>query len=496
MIVRDEAARLADAIESTRGIAREWVIVDTGSRDGTAALAASLGARVLQFDWIDDFSAARNFALDAAREDWILSIDADQRLDPTSKEALTRALQQPVQAQIVTVDMFGPQALPGAPAMTIGSYPALRLFRRDPRIRYRGRVHEDIARSLVEIGCSPWPDSGVRLADVGYADAAERARKRERNLRLLHWSIQEEPENLFVAYKLADTLPRGQGDERRTVLARAALQARAMDPLRLRTLPFAHRLFALLLDQLVEDGRLQEAVEVAGDLAAKLGPGSDFAAGRVFARAGDAPRAREFLQRYLDPPSQDPGSLLLPDPAANAALACRWLAWVAFMEAAYDEAQSWNARARACAAGHQLLAIDCDALRIPLARGDLVAGAAQLQALMTRVPLELRRSPELMLLAGELSIATGDKAGAIPLLQAALRPDDDRAAAHLATLALDAEQAQEPGSAMAIPEIAPIAGRCFDTLAVRRRLAQRRGVPLDFAVPSATLRLAAARGWG
>ena len=66
MIVKNEEKKLERALSWGEGILWEKVVVDTGSTDGTVALAERLGAKVCHFDWIDDFAAARNFALERA----------------------------------------------------------------------------------------------------------------------------------------------------------------------------------------------------------------------------------------------------------------------------------------------------------------------------------------------------------------------------------------------------------------------------------------------
>src|ERR1022692_1284743 len=81
LIVRDEAAYLGACLESIRHVVDDIVVVDTGSVDGTPALAAAHGARVYHRAWENDFAAARNAALGYCRTDWILYIDADERLE-------------------------------------------------------------------------------------------------------------------------------------------------------------------------------------------------------------------------------------------------------------------------------------------------------------------------------------------------------------------------------------------------------------------------------
>jgi tetratricopeptide (TPR) repeat protein len=81
MIVKDEEANLPACLESVAGLVQEIVIVDTGSRDGTRQVADRFGARVFDFPWVDSFAAARNESLRHATGDWILWLDADDRLD-------------------------------------------------------------------------------------------------------------------------------------------------------------------------------------------------------------------------------------------------------------------------------------------------------------------------------------------------------------------------------------------------------------------------------
>lgn len=479
MIVRDEEAHLAAAIQSVRSFARELVVVDTGSRDRTKEIAHDLGARVLSTAWQDDFSLARNQALAAARYDWILSLDADQQFNATSLPALTKALRRPDLAQLVHIDLMG-EDLQQRP---VSSFPALRLFRRDERIRFRGRVHEDVAASLLDAGSTNWPDSGVRLRDAGYVKASERQRKRARNLLLLERSRSENPWDLFVAFKLATMLPASRIEERRAILSEAACIACQLNPAELSALPFRFRLFAEAIDDLVEQGRLGEAVELCRRLYPALGPGSYFAAGRAFARAGLADPGIDVLKAYLDLPSSDPSSVTLADLSASAAEACRWLSWLATVQGQLSWARAWLERALKTASNDQAVAINCDLMRLSLVGGELLVVARELERLYPNARISRSAYAELMLLSGELSLAMGDRAGAIPLLEAALTPGDDRAAALLAKLELDNSEVREDRLRELLPAVV---GRRFDTLAIRVQLAKRIGIALNFQIPDAT----------
>ncbi|MBK9248808.1 MAG: glycosyltransferase [Ignavibacteria bacterium] len=81
IIAKNEEKMLAQCLESVAQVAGEIILVDTGSTDGTCAIASRYGCRILHHPWNNDFSDARNVAL-AATLPWILSIDADE---PTSE---------------------------------------------------------------------------------------------------------------------------------------------------------------------------------------------------------------------------------------------------------------------------------------------------------------------------------------------------------------------------------------------------------------------------
>lgn len=81
MIVKNEEEQLGACLESLRPIADEIIVVDTGSADRTKEIAARFTNRIYDFAWIDDFSAARNFAFSKAKMDYIYTADADELLD-------------------------------------------------------------------------------------------------------------------------------------------------------------------------------------------------------------------------------------------------------------------------------------------------------------------------------------------------------------------------------------------------------------------------------
>lgn len=178
MIVRNEEANLPACLESATGLFDELIIVDTGSSDRTVDIARSFGARVFDFARVDDFAAARNAALAEASGDYILWLDADDRLDEENRQRL-RVLFDGLASGGVA---FAMDVLSGA---VDGSNSAIlvdqvRLFPSRENVRWTYRVHEQILPALRREGID------VRRADVmiqhiGYTDPHQRRSKTDRN---------------------------------------------------------------------------------------------------------------------------------------------------------------------------------------------------------------------------------------------------------------------------------------------------------------------------
>ena len=93
VITKNAAAQLAACLDSA-SFAEELLVVDSGSSDGTAELAAQRGARVIQKEWLG-FGAQKQFAVEAARHDWVLCLDADERVSETLRASILAVLRAP-----------------------------------------------------------------------------------------------------------------------------------------------------------------------------------------------------------------------------------------------------------------------------------------------------------------------------------------------------------------------------------------------------------------
>lgn len=213
LIVRDEERHIADCLASLAGVVDQIVVVDTGSLDATAEIARAHGAQVSLEPWRDDFSAARNAALERCTGDWVLYIDADERIRDDTAAHLRPLLEG--------------ETLGGCYVQLVAKaghrpYREMRLFRSDPRIRFCGVIHENIWPALNRYLAATGRrigSSGVVLDHVGYE--GDQGHKHARNLPLLLRALEADPNHVYCWTHLA-AIRRAQGEP---VAAREALTA-------------------------------------------------------------------------------------------------------------------------------------------------------------------------------------------------------------------------------------------------------------------------------
>lgn len=205
LIVRDEEARLPSALDSVAGVADEICVLDTGSTDGTLALARSRAARVARFRWCDDFAAARNACLDLASGDWILALDADERLSTPASQARVElerfARQHPRGVGRLMVENLEGQRVSGRARVS-------RLLPNDGSHRFAGRVHEQIVRARgARLGEPERADLQLTLHHIGYElDPKARQTKLSRNAGLLELQLIQAPDDGYLWFQLGRTL--------------------------------------------------------------------------------------------------------------------------------------------------------------------------------------------------------------------------------------------------------------------------------------------------
>lgn len=203
MIVRNEEKFLGGCLESVKDVVDEIVIVDTGSTDGTKEIAREYGARVFDFPWSGDFAAARNEALGHCMGEWILYIDADERLRPADKSYVRGILSD--SGKVAYTVLF-------YPIVGYTAYREYRIFRNDPRIRFEGVIHE----SMVSPICHVAREDGLEIGEsdlvidhLGYE--GDLTHKHVRNVSLLRAQIENDPERIYLRWQLGAAL-KGLGD--------------------------------------------------------------------------------------------------------------------------------------------------------------------------------------------------------------------------------------------------------------------------------------------
>ena len=193
MIVKNEEKNLATCLDSVKDVVDEIIIVDTGSTDGTIQIAEKYNAKIFQYPWVDNFSAARNFALGKATGNWIFYLDADERLDTNSKAEFKKLSDANLLiGYYCTVKNYN------LDKNRDNSVRHIRLFANSPEIKFVGKVHEQIEPSLIQ-NKYQLLHSNILIHHIGYTGSKEeKQNKIERNLFLL----KEEYETAKAAYSL------------------------------------------------------------------------------------------------------------------------------------------------------------------------------------------------------------------------------------------------------------------------------------------------------
>lgn len=211
MIVRDEEEYLPGCLESVRGVVDEIVVVDTGSRDRTVEVARGYGAKVYFYEWRDDFAAARNESLRHTSSEWILWLDADERLSEPSRRVIRRLLR--ISDYMGYALWIRSPIGEMAPGMAEDVHSFVRLFRNHPGVTFEGVVHEQVVPSIKRLG-GKIAQTDLEIIHLGYAlDREAMDRKHRRNLTLLERQVAEQPDfalgyfHLGQAYYLCGRYP-------------------------------------------------------------------------------------------------------------------------------------------------------------------------------------------------------------------------------------------------------------------------------------------------
>lgn len=194
LIVKNEEKILERCLRSLEGV-DQIVVHDTGSTDGTVALAKALGADVSVGEPIVPFhfAQARNRANTFAAWPWILSMDADETLGRDSLEMMRTAVYRDKEADAVVPTFLLHKVGGGAPART----EKIKLFRKD-RWTWKYRVHEQLVPTGDVVHIKRLPEAVIQHIPLEDKEA-----RRGQNLELLRLSVKEDPEYIRNFRQLA-----------------------------------------------------------------------------------------------------------------------------------------------------------------------------------------------------------------------------------------------------------------------------------------------------
>jgi hypothetical protein len=198
IIVRNEERFLPGLLRNLAPLADEIIAVDTGSTDRTIGILESDSkVRLFHFPWIGDFSAARNRSLDEAASDWILVIDADERLkEPLAIRGLLSGQEDAFHLRVRNIQPKG----------SLTNYEdthIVRLFRNRPSYRFSGRIHEQISPALYDAG-GRIGTSELVIVHGGYqTDQVQGTEsRRERNMVLLQAELSGNPDDYYYLFQM------------------------------------------------------------------------------------------------------------------------------------------------------------------------------------------------------------------------------------------------------------------------------------------------------
>ena len=231
LIARNEAAFIGRCLASVRDVADELIVVDTGSTDDTAERARAAGALTSTFEWNDDFSAARNAALDRASGEWVLILDADEELAPESRPLVRPLLER--SAGTVAYQVIVRNLQPANELLRYQDTHIVRLFRRLPGVRFRDAIHESVDMALSELKANV-DVAPVMILHDGYAREVVQgqASRADRNLALLQQAVTRDPADAYLQYQLGVS-HRHSGrvqDAQRHLQAALAIEGRPLAP--------------------------------------------------------------------------------------------------------------------------------------------------------------------------------------------------------------------------------------------------------------------------
>lgn len=201
IIAKNEEKHIEECLRRLKPYQYEIVLVDTGSTDRTVEIAKNYTDRIYSFDWCDDFSAAKNYAMSKASHDWVLSLDCDEYVETIDEGSMQKQMQANPQAagRILLKNRFMQDGQPSTEYVRLS-----RLVNRH-YFHFAGAVHEQLEPIAADISKTVY-DIPVTVLHVGY-DGSEEAMRRKslRNIFLLEKELQKQGPDAYLYFQLGQS---------------------------------------------------------------------------------------------------------------------------------------------------------------------------------------------------------------------------------------------------------------------------------------------------
>ncbi|CEO12725.1 glycosyl transferase family protein [[Clostridium] sordellii] len=204
MIVRNEEKNIERCLISIKDIADEIIIVDTGSTDKTTEICKKFNVKLINHKWNDDFSEARNISLDYATKDYILFLDADEEISKEDRTKLKALLNKDSLEEGYFLKLSN--VIKGN---EVGDYTVFRLFKNNPKYRFKGKIHEQVATTIQELnGKKCIGTLNIKIIHYGYdPNTTNIESKYKRNINILN-NYKEEEKDTYYYYVLGNEYSR------------------------------------------------------------------------------------------------------------------------------------------------------------------------------------------------------------------------------------------------------------------------------------------------
>ncbi len=300
MIVKDEEKNIEKALTWGKDVVYEQIVVDTGSTDRTVEIAKKLGAKVYHFQWIDDFAAAKNYAIGKARGDWIAFLDADEYFSLEDAKKLP-----PLLEELSLTSCYAVQTsmlhLNGKGRVFAGGI-HIRVFKRIPGLIYHSPIHEILLFYGEDLQPYTYDASQeLTIFHTGYWRNEETdEEKGNRNAELIRKELEKNPDDYTMMGYLGDACYlNDQCYEEAEKWYRKAIEKMpdVLDEYDSRSATTFWKLLSILSDK-KDDEAMMEVHEKA---VRKLPKDADFdfIVGRHFARYKDYEKGAIYLEQAL-----------------------------------------------------------------------------------------------------------------------------------------------------------------------------------------------------